>query len=115
MFESTPQGELLVGEQRLRDYAAGQDVEIALGESPQVFAACTVETEEDVKDGERWPMKLVVTNANPAPVKLRVTLGGSAARIGGLKGTRVKDGARIVEVAVPANGRRELRWTIVNE
>lgn len=115
VFESTPQGELLVGEQRLRDYASGQDVEIALGESSQVFAACTLASEQDVKVGERWPMKLVVTNANPAAVNLRVTLGGSAARIGGLKGTRVKDGARIVEIAVPANGRRELQWTIVNE
>lgn len=115
VFESTPEGELLVGEQRLRDYASGQDVEIALGQSPQVFATCTLETEEDVKEGERWPMKLVVTNANPSPVRLRLTLGGGAANLGGLKGTRVKDGARIVEVSIPANGRREMRWTIVNE
>jgi hypothetical protein len=115
VFESTSQGELLVGEQRLRDYASGQDVEIALGESPQVFAACTVATDEDFEDGQRIPMKLVVTNANPTAARLRLTLGGGAANIGGLKGTRVKDGARIYEAVVPANGRRELRWTIVNE
>ncbi|MXO73861.1 hypothetical protein GRI40_01305 [Altererythrobacter aerius] len=116
VFQSTPRGELLVGEERLRDYASGQDVEIALGQSPQVFAACTVEDDpERRKQGDRVPMRLVLTNANPASVRVRVTLGGSAARIAGLRGERVKDGARVYETSVPANGRRELRWSIVNE
>ncbi|MCT2559060.1 hypothetical protein N0B51_08710 [Tsuneonella sp. YG55] len=116
VFESGPAGELLVGEDRLRDYAAGQDVEIAVGESAQVFAACSTADEADRRrPGDRVPMKLVVTNANPSPVKLRVTLGGAAAKVAGLKGTRIKDGARIYETTVAANGRRELAWTIVDE
>ncbi|ANY19880.1 hypothetical protein A6F68_01363 [Tsuneonella dongtanensis] len=116
VFESTPDGELLVGEERLRDYAAGQDVEIEMGTSAQVFAACSAEADaEKRKRGDKVPMKLVVTNANPSAAKLRVTLGGSAARIGGLRGVRIKDGARIYETTVPANGTRELRWTIVDE
>jgi hypothetical protein len=116
VFESTPDGELLVGEERLRDYAAEQDVEIEIGESGQVFAACSSEDDAERRTpGDRVPMKLVVTNANPAPVNLRLALGGSAAKIAGLKTTRIKDGVRIYEAKVPANGRRELRWTIVNE
>jgi len=115
VFEQTSAGEQLVARKTLRDYAAGQDVEIELGESAQVFAACSAETAEDVAPGARVPMKLVATNANPAPIQLRIALGDGGARIGGLKGTQVKDGARIFEVRVPANGRRELRWTVVNE
>ncbi|MGN3973981.1 DUF4139 domain-containing protein [Tsuneonella sp. SYSU-LHT278] len=116
VFEATPAGDLLIGEDRVRDYAEGQDVEIAVGDSGQVFAACSVEgAAESRQSGARVPMKLVVTNATPAPAKLRVTLGGSVVRIAGLAGTRVKDGARIYETSIPANGRRELRWTVVDE
>ncbi|MFN6936155.1 MAG: DUF4139 domain-containing protein, partial [Tsuneonella sp.] len=116
VFESTSTGELLVGEERLRDYASGQDVEIEMGQSAQVFAACSAQgNAETRKTGDRVPMKLVLTNANPAAAKLRVTLGGSAARIAGLRGVRIKDGTRIYETTVPANGTRELRWTVVDE
>lgn len=116
VFESTSDGDLLVGEERLRDYASGQDVDIALGASSQVTVACSVEEDpERRQSGDKVPMRLVVTNANPAPAKLRLTLAGSAAKIGGLRGVRIKDGARIYETSLPANGTRELRWTIVNE
>ena len=106
VFESTSEGELLVGEERLRDYASGQDVELAIGESPQVFATCTVDRPEgaDVRGGT-VPMKLVITNANPSPVRVRVTLGGAAAKIGGARGARVKDGSRVYETAAPPQGR----------
>lgn len=116
VFEATARGELLVGEERLRDYAAGQDVELAIGSSTQVFAACIAEDDPARrKEGGVVPLRLVLTNANPAPARVRVTLGGAAARIAGLAGVRVKDGARIYETALPANSRRELRWTIVDE
>jgi hypothetical protein len=116
VFESTPEGELLVGEQRLRDYASGQDVEIELGDSAQVLATCsTLDVPERRKAGTRVPMRLVNSNAKSTPVNLRVKLGASAARIAGLRGVRIKNGGRIHENAVPANGVRELRWTIVEE
>src|SRR5690606_6214214 len=47
VFEPSAFGDQLVAEQRLRDYAEGQDVEIALGESRQVFAQCTVPEDID--------------------------------------------------------------------
>ena len=116
VFESTPRGELFVGEQRLRDYASGQDVEIAMGQSGQVFATCAEAVPRpERKSGDKVGMKLSVTNANPAAVKLRISLGGSAAKIAGLRGVRIKDGERVYETTVPANGRRELTWTIVDE
>ncbi len=87
-----------------------------MGTSGQVFAACSRASEDDEQvAGGRVPMKLVVTNANAAPAKLRITLGGSAAKVAAIKGTRIKDGARIYEATVPAQGRRELTWTIVDD
>ncbi|MFN3510163.1 MAG: DUF4139 domain-containing protein, partial [Tsuneonella troitsensis] len=64
VFESTADGELLVGEERLRDYASGQDVDIALGASAQVMAACSAgDDSERRQSGDKVPMRLVVTNA----------------------------------------------------
>jgi hypothetical protein len=113
VFEASPRGDQLVGTPTLRDYASGQDVEIALGQSAQVFANCAV-LNPDYADGPgaRVQMKLALTNANPAPATVRLMLGGAGdGRIEGLKGVRVKDGAQILELTVPANGTRELRWT----
>jgi hypothetical protein len=113
VFEASPRGDQLVGARTLRDYASGQDVEIGLGQSAQVFATCAV-LNPDFSDGPgaRVQMKVALTNANPTPAVVRVTLGGAGeGKITGLKGVRVRDGSQIVEVTVPANGSRDLRWT----
>ena len=114
VFEPSAVGELFVGERQLRDYAAAQDVEIEMGRSSQVFAACEVVGRAPTFErGEIVTMRMTLTNANRVPAKLRLSLGGAGGhRIEGLKGVRVKDGERVVDVAVPANGRREVRWTM---
>ena len=114
IFERTPAGELLVAEEYIRDYANGQDVELALGESSQVFARCTYEG-NNLTDpaGQRWrAMTAELTNANAAPVTVRLNIGYPAQwRFRGVR-ERVKDGQRIVEVEVPANSSRELSWRV---
>jgi hypothetical protein len=115
VFEPSSAGDQLVAEQHVRDYAEGQDIELALGVSNQVFALCERPGLLDPNDEPaRWtPMRMVLTNANPNPVKLRLALGGSGEwRLRGLRGTRVKDGEVIVEVTIPGNGRRELNWQV---
>ena len=111
-FEPSSQGDLFVGEQQLRDHAKGQDVEIPLGESSQVFAACERVGKNDPNKG--WSgMKATLTNANPHAVKLRMKLGSPLQwRLRGLKATRVKDGESIYEITLPANARREIAWEI---
>lgn len=115
IFEPSAFGDQLVAEERLRDYADGQDMEIDLGESNQVFALCgAVDGVDPGDNARRWtPVRAVLTNANPAPVTLRLRLGppgGWAFR--GLRGTRLKDGETIAEVTIAANGRRELKWEV---
>ncbi len=106
-------GELLVGEQNLRDYASGQDVELQLGTSSQVLAQCRRLSKNDPWARGEWSrMHLTLTNANPAPVTLRLRLGSPAQWDLRDIATELKDGQRIVEVAIPANGSRTVNWRI---
>jgi hypothetical protein len=111
-FEPSSRGDLLVGEQQLRDYAQGQDVEIPLGESAQVFATCVQSGKGD--PGKGWgAMTATLTNANPHAVTLRLKLGSPLQwHLRGLKAVRVKDGQTVYEVTVPGNGRREVVWEV---
>jgi hypothetical protein len=110
-FEPSPRGDLFVGEQQLRDYASGQDVEVPLGDSAQVFATCA-RAGGDPATG--WAgMKATLTNANPHAVTLRLTLGSPLQwHVRGLKATRLKDGETIYEVTLPANGKRAIAWDV---
>ena len=115
LFETGEAGQLLVATPDLRDYAKGQDIELAMGESAQVFFACERVGErkpENDKGKPRWvTMKSLVTNANPGSVKVRLNLGYAPDwKVSGLKGTRLKDGNTIYEFEVPANGRREISF-----
>ncbi|HYD24175.1 MAG TPA: hypothetical protein VEB68_05205 [Croceibacterium sp.] len=115
VFEPSAFGEQLVAEERIRDYAEGQDIELALGTSRQVFALCQRPGDVDPHDEPaRWtPMRVTLTNANPRPVRLRLSFGWSGDwRLRGLRGTSVKDGEVIAEVTVPGNGRREITWQV---
>ncbi len=113
VFEPTTHGELLAGEESLRDYASGQDVEIEMGRSNQVFATCeVVGREPNYERGERISMRLRLTNANRSRAHVRVSLGGSGEhRVAGMKGLRTKDGERVTDVDVRANGTREIHFT----
>jgi hypothetical protein len=113
IFEPSSAGDLLIGEQNLRDYAVGQDVEIYLGDSTQVYFACKRLTNTPPNESPRkWAqMESIVTNANSAPIKIRLELGGTgeweARRTSGL---RTKDGQHVLEMTIPANASRVLRW-----
>ena len=113
VFEASSRGDQLVGLRTLRDYASGQDVEIDLGDSAQVFVNCTVRN-PDRSDGPgaRVEMKATLSNSNPSPARVRLAVGSAGeGRIEGLRGVRVKDGSQVLEVSVPANGTQEVRWT----
>jgi len=114
VFEPSARGEQLVAGNTLRDHAEGQEVEIALGASSQVFATCerTGPTFANV-DAERWePLRAVLTNANPVPVTVRLELGADLSQVRGIRGVRLRNGGAFVELTVPANGRRDVRWEV---
>jgi hypothetical protein len=114
LFEPTSRGEQLAAQTTLRDYARGQDVELALGESAQVFAVCGNYTRNGRgSDLAKWsPMRAVLTNANPHPVTVRLQLGsgGDYAVRFPRKPVVLKNGWQTVEVTIPANATSTFDW-----
>lgn len=110
VFERGPDGELLVAQASLRDYAKGEDVEVWLGQSAQAFGQC-----RRLGDPERWVndaalMEAEFTNANPHDVTVRLLLGYPAQlRVRGLR-TTLHKGQLMAEVTVPANAARVVKW-----
>ncbi|AKH41224.1 hypothetical protein FHS61_001751 [Altererythrobacter atlanticus] len=116
LFEPGSAGDMMVGEQRIRDYAEGQDVEISLGASSQVTAHC-LRSGADGEDGNgtirKLPMQLRLTNANPFPVTFRIQLGSpNEWQIKGLRRMEVKNSQRKVDLRLPPNSIRDVGWRV---
>lgn len=116
VYEPSDYGPQLVARLDLRDYAVGQEIELALGDSAQVQGLCgLVESANPDERGRRWTrMRAVVSNANPTPVTVRMALGWPEDwDVRWPDATpRIKDGERIVELTIPANSRRSFDWSI---
>lgn len=118
LFEPSTAGDLLVNEQSIRDYAVGQDVELELGDSTNVFGQCAMQSETDpdstANRGKWLTMRTTISNANSAPIRARLAVG--AAGDWETKGTpakvRVKDGEMVMEVKVPKGTTRDFTWKI---
>jgi hypothetical protein len=93
---------MLLGEGGVDDKAIGEDVEIAIAQSPGVIARAVVQVKGRVT--------VTVTNANPYPVAVEAKLDGD--RLSGFSAkTRRKDGEWLWETVVPANGNMVLSYT----
>ena len=116
VFEPTSRGPQLAATTELRDFGRGQDIELDIGDSAQVFSHCarTKEVEFD-EDSRKWTKMIAkLTNANPHDVTMRLKLswsGESQIRFPRHK-VRVKNGYDSVEVTIPANSTREFKWKI---
>jgi len=116
LYEPSARGAQLAGKVSLRDYARGQDIELELGASAQVFARCASVGEKGlIETPRKWTaMRASVTNANPHPVTLRLQLGW-AGRFDirfPRESVVVKNGYQTVEVTVPANQTRDFDWKL---
>lgn len=117
VFEPTSAGEMLLGEQSIRDYASGQKVELALATSSNVYLACGGKADDTALTDGRWhSIHALVTNANGHAITVEIYLADSAAwAVRTLSGQyRIEDGRHIMTVTVPANNSRVLRWDIRN-
>ena len=112
LFEPGPRGTLLVGEDSLRDYAGGQEVELELARSTMVFGDCGALREpDDEQDGKWVRMVAQARNASPNAVAIRFDLGwASDWDVRGLRGAEVKDGKRIWTATIPGNATRRFRF-----
>ena len=116
LYEPTSAGPQLVAQLDMRDYAQGQDIELELGESAQVFSECATVDDKDVDDkGKRWTrMRAMLTNANSVPATVRLNFGWPQdwdVRWPKAKPI-VKDGNLVLELELPANATRSFDWKI---
>lgn len=112
LFEPGPRGPALAARARLRDYGRGQEIELELGESAQVFARCGV---LEVGAARGWRrMEARLANANPHPVRLRLELsraGDGDVRFAGRK-VAIRNGWQTVELVLPAGSEARYAWQI---
>lgn len=117
LYEPSARGERLAGASALRDYGRGQDMELDLAPSTQVFARCASNSEAGRAQGAQWTaMRATLANANPHPVRLRLQLGWSGGwdiRFPG-HNTTLKNGWQTVEVTLPANSEKTFDWRMRN-
>lgn len=116
LFEPGLAGEQLVNEQNIRDYAVGQDVELTLADSTNVFGQCALgqATDPDAKRGQWVQMTARISNANSSAIRTRLIIGPSGAWEikGGPGKPALKNGEQMFEVRVPAGKIREFSWKI---
>jgi hypothetical protein len=116
LYEPTARGPQLAAQVNLRDYARGQDVELELEESAQVYARCASLGQDGLDENSRkWTaMRADITNANPHPITLRLNLGwaGEFDIRFPRESVVVKNGYQTVEVTVPANSTRNFDWKL---
>lgn len=112
LFEPSPRGELLLAEEWLRDYAKGQDVEIAMGSSELVRSACGRERTVPYGAREWESVGARISNARREAVIVRVYAGSEAYQEAEQDGVslKVKNGSYFIDVEVPPEGTREIRW-----
>lgn len=116
LFEPTSRGVLPGAQTSLRDYARGQDIELGIGTSAQVFARCAAISEDGLEGGSRkWTrMRATLANANPHPVSLRLQMGRAGGYDVRFPGADVvlKNGYQTVEVTIPANSEKSFEWRL---
>ena len=116
VFEPSSYGDLLIGENGIRDYAVGQEVEFGLGASTKVFAKCglTGAIEKAGAQKSDWQgMRAVLTNAGSESAKVRLEIGpASDWQVRPVRGLELKDGGQVIVVKVKPGDATELRFWI---
>lgn len=113
VFEPLGDSRALIGEGSITDKAVGEEVEIEIAESSQVNAM--VDELRSGDDGSWSDQLLTVTNANPFPVRFEaeLTVGDGWTRTRPSARLKRKNGRDIWAVEIPANGKVELRYRLV--
>ncbi len=116
VFEPSKAGQLLIGEDKVRDYAVGEEVEIALGPSTRVFHQCAMTGQglEGPEDDKGWrEMRAVISNAGAEVATLELELGSPADwQIKRTDGLGLRNGSQVVTVRAKPGEVTERRFWI---
>lgn len=115
VFEPSVYGDLLIGEDDIRDYPVGQEVEINISESNNVLSQCTRTGQiEAASDGAEWEeLRATITNSGSATAVLRLDVGNAADfEIRRMRGLKLHNGAHVIERKVRPGEEREIRFWV---
>lgn len=118
VFEESRGESLLLGEDDLRDYASGEDVEVELGQSPAVLQRCTWDGSRASKakqydtDGKWHELQVELANANAGSAVVELALGAADQwKVRGLPGkVYFRDGVQVVDIKLKPGERRTVKW-----
>lgn len=108
LFTTKDGRRILIGEGRIDDYTVGEKVEIRAASAPGVRARQTMFASQD-----GGGFLLVLTNDSPVAETVEIELPLEARAVSGGRLVQ-RDGYQLWRVALPANGRRELRYRIAD-
>jgi hypothetical protein len=109
LFEPVANRPLLVGEHAMEDLAVGQEVELQLGQSPDVQWTLRRVSGTDSKQG--W--EAVVTNARDVPIRAEIIVPYDLAKRP--QGIEHGSGGWRLPVDVPANGTASVRYVLKSD
>ena len=110
VFEPSAMGDLLIGEDDIRDYPIGQEVEVSLGESGKVFQTCVYTGKADERRDGLWrEVKVRMTNSGSQAAQMRLELGyPEDIDVRRVRGLKLRNGLRIIETKILPGQEREL-------
>ncbi|MBO6609909.1 hypothetical protein [Altererythrobacter sp.] len=116
VFEPSSAGELLVGEDDIRDYPVGQEVEIQLTQSTNLFYKCTATGKtRSAREGQsEWrEMRAAITNASSQSGRLRLEIGSTDnVEVQRVKGLKLRNGAHVIETRMKPGEEREITFWV---
>ncbi|ARS28064.1 DUF4139 domain-containing protein [Sphingomonas sp. KC8] len=115
IFEPSAIRPMLAGETTLSDTAIGQDIQLVVGQSPQVRITQRSLDPEDDDQTRKRRFEITLSNANPYPVTVEVSLSRYSATLNIDRPSvklREKDGRPTWFAQVPANGTASLGYTV---
>ena len=116
VFEEAAGRPMLVGEPRIDDLAVGEDVELEVGESPDVTYRQTkiskLKDDRPWKQAQRYELELTNARASPVTVEVEFRVYRNTELVSPSHRLGVKNGRHFWRAVVPANGRKALSYTV---
>lgn len=116
MFETVRDRPMMVGEPYLGDTAVGEDVELEVGDSPDVTYTQTLVSEvkgdRDRKTPRRFKIELANARSSLSTVEVELRVFGEERLVKPSHRLGIKNGRNFWKAVVPANGRETLTYTI---
>ena len=116
VFEAVGDRPMLVGEPTIDDTAVGEDVELDVGQSPDVTYVqkriSNFQEKRPWKSAQRYELEITNARSTPANVEVELRIYGNTELVKASRRLGTKNGRHLWKATVPANGRIALTYTV---